>query len=270
MMVQSKRWLPALDDRPGPAPATSDARARAMVEGALDQVLGPALVSVGARPRRRFTRLAFAMAATLAVAGVAAAAFIVDHRKTPPPPPAAPTQVAPAESIPLGPSVLLPLSPSPSASAPTTPAIEAPVHQNASPSPPPPPRATRAPSGDSADLLARANELRAARRWKDAAQAYEKVLSVHPSSPEAYAAQVAAADLHLDQLHDPRGALRLYRGVHGGPLAEQVLWGIARSTRALGDANGEVTALKDYLARYPAGLSAAAARSRLTELGAPL
>lgn len=263
MMVQSKRWLPALDEKPGPAPAISDARARAMVEGALDQVLGPALVSVGARPRRRFTRLAFAMAATLAVAGVAAAAFVVNHRKMPPQPPP-PTQAAAPESVPLGPSVSLPLSPSPSASA--MPTIDAPVH----PAAPPPAHATRAPAGDSADLLARANELRAARRWKDAAQAYEKVLAVHPSSPEAYAAEVAAADLHLDQLHDPRGALRLYRSVHGGPLAEQVLWGIARSTRALGDANGEVTALKDYLARYPSGLSAAAARSRLTELGVPL
>jgi hypothetical protein len=261
-MVQNKRWLPALDDRPGPAPAISDARARAMIEGALDQVLGSPRVGVGTRPRRRFARLALAMAGALAVTAAAAAAFVLEHQKAPSPPAPAPKQATPTESVPLDPSASLPLSPAISPAAPT---IEGPAR----PAPSPPPHATRGPSGDSADLLARANELRAARRWKDAAQAYERVLAVHPSSPEVYAAEVAAADLHLDQLHDPRGALRLYRGVHGGPLAEQVLWGIARSTRALGDESAEASALKEYLARYPAGLSAAAARSRLTELGAP-
>jgi hypothetical protein len=97
------------------------------------------------------------------------------------------------------------------------------------------------------------------------------VLAIHPGSPEAYAAAVAAADLHLEQMHDPRGGLRLYRTAlqrnAQGSLAEQVLWGIARCQRALGDDDGERRALQDYLARYPNGLFAAPARERLVELG---
>jgi hypothetical protein len=258
-MAQSKRWLPALDDQPGPAPSISEARASALVDGALDRAFAPAVRPV----RRRFsTRLAFAMAATLVVAGAAAAVFT---RKPHAP---APVPSAPAPPAALGPAALEALAPHAAPSSPA-PSLAAPAPSVSSTAPP---HATRAPSADSADLLARANELRAARRWKDAAQAYERVLSVHASSPapspEAYAAQVAAADLHLDQLRDPRGALRLYRGARGGPLAEQVLWGIARSTRALGDAPAEQVALRDYVAGYPAGLFASDARKRLAELGA--
>jgi tetratricopeptide (TPR) repeat protein len=120
------------------------------------------------------------------------------------------------------------------------------------------------------DLLRQANELRAARRWKEAARAYERVIAVHPGSSEAYAAAVAAADLHLEQLGDPRGASRLYRAALArnaqGPLGEQALWGSARCAQALGDRDGERRALQDYLTRYPAGLFEPAARSRLSEL----
>jgi hypothetical protein len=78
---------------------------------------------------------------------------------------------------------------------------------------------------------------------------------------------VAAADLHLDPLHDPAGALRLYQRARSGSgaLREQVLWGIARSRRALGDRE-ERSALRDYLAAFPSGLFAAQASARLAEL----
>jgi tetratricopeptide (TPR) repeat protein len=120
------------------------------------------------------------------------------------------------------------------------------------------------------DLLRQANELRAARRWKEAARAYERVIALHPGTPEAYAAGVAAADLHLEQLGDPRGACRLYRSALArsaqGPLGEQALWGSARCAAALGDRDSERKALQDYLGRYPSGLFEAAARTRLAEL----
>ena len=76
-MPQSKPWLPALDDKPGPAQAISDARASAMVDAALASAF-----SLPARPRvRRLARpLAFAMAATLAAAAAAAATLAWNHR----------------------------------------------------------------------------------------------------------------------------------------------------------------------------------------------
>ncbi len=200
-MPSNERWLPALDDRPGPAAPIAEARANAMVDAAIGAALAP-VPSPVPRPRLvRFAKpLAYGMAAALVTAAAIAGAVAWSHRVSrtvvaPAAPSPAPTESA-LSSTPLpGPSAL----PLPQTSeAPPAPAVSSPVH-------------ARAPSSEVADLLARANDLRAARRWKDASLAYEHVASAHPGSPEAYAAEVAAADLRLEQLRDPAGALRLYR-----------------------------------------------------------
>jgi hypothetical protein len=262
-MAQSERWLPPLDDGPGPAAPIPDARASAMVEAAIERAFpapAPRRLSLSRAPM-------FAMAATLAIAA-AAAAYAWRHR--------APATNAPPAAPESSPAVVVaPPAPATSASAPAD-SAESTAPYTAAPSvsaAPGPARPARAPSAEATDLLARANELRAARRWAEAAQTYERVLVLHASSSDATVATVAAADLHLDHLHDPKGALRLYRSARGaqggGALAEQVSWGIARSTRALGDARAEQAALTEYLERYPSGLFAADARQRLADLAGP-
>jgi hypothetical protein len=256
-MPQSKPWLPSLDDRPGPAPSISDARAKAMVDAALDGAFAPR-----ARGRvRRLTRMTFALAATL-VAFAAAAGTLSWRRSRLPPRPAAPAPTSVA--LPAGPAP----TPGPVEDAPVPTPTETPAPRVIASAPS---HGTGAPPGELSDLLAHANDLRAARRWRDAMLMYERVASTRPSSAEAYAARVAAADLRLEQLGDPAGALRLYRAARtakggDGRLDEQVRWGIARSTRALGDARAEGNALEDYLSRYPDGLFAPDARQRLSVL----
>jgi hypothetical protein len=261
-MPPTKLELPILDDRPGPAPPIAEDEARRIVSEAVE--------SVFAQPRwlrsRTYAKWPLVMAATLVVTAAAAASvFTATHRRTPVSMPEAPVSTQPAASA--APAVAAPTVAT-ELRAPET----APPADRAATAPPVPENggALHAPRPPADDLLREANELRAARRWRDAARAYERVLAIHPGSPEAYAATVAAADLHLEQMGDPRGALRLYRiaqqkGAQGS-LAEQVLWGIARCDAALADRDGERRALSDYLARYPAGLFAPDAQRRLTDL----
>jgi hypothetical protein len=261
-MPPTKFELPVLDDRPGPAPPIAEEEARRIVSEAVDRVF--------AQPRwlrsRTVAKWPLVMAATLVVGAAAAASvFTVAHRRAPVSVPESPVSQPPSAgatpAVAAAP-VTTDLPARDTAAPADRTAAAAPVSENGG--------ALHAPRPPADDLLREANELRAARRWRDAARAYEKVLAIHPGSPEAYAATVAAADLHLEQMGDPRGALRLYRAAQQksaqGSLAEQVLWGIARCDGALADRDGERRALSDYLARYPAGLFSPDAQRRLAEL----
>src|SRR5262249_41764010 len=143
------------------------------------------------------------LAATLVV-GVAGAATLTTWLR-PRPVPVTPEAPPPAESP----------APSPRAGTAPPPAATHEEPPAAASSAPPPPRAgapqARPQPQPVEDLLLQANDLRASRRWREAARTYERVLAVNPASPEAYAAAVAAAELRLEQLNDPAAALRLYR-----------------------------------------------------------
>jgi tetratricopeptide (TPR) repeat protein len=253
-MPQIKVELPMLDERPGPAARIPEARARRIVNDAVDRGLS----RPGWFRARTYAKWPIGLAATLIVAAAAAGVITtLARRQSAPAPTNAPVAHEPA------------VTPRPIPVAPST-APEAPPPDTAAIAPGPARRESAQTQPQPADLLRQANDLRADRRWRDAARAYERVLAIHPRSPEAYAASVAAGDLRLEQLNDPRGALRLYRTAlqkNGqGALAEQVLWGIAHCQRAIGDADAEQRALQDYLARFPNGLFAAPAQKRLADL----
>jgi hypothetical protein len=137
--------------------------------------------------------------------------------------------------------------------------------------PPRRPRRAVSRARKAADLLARANRLRAGRRWREAERSYREVMRAHPGSAQAYSATVAAAALRLEQLVDPRGALRLYEQARRqrprGHLAQEVLFGVAECHRALGADAAEARALRAFLAAHPRGPMAARARARLDALG---
>jgi hypothetical protein len=117
-------------------------------------------------------------------------------------------------------------------------------------------------------LLARANELRAQKKWREAEAAYRRVLELAPGSPEAQTARIAAADLRLHQMHDPAGAEGLFGKAQqqGGALGEEAAWGLTETRRARGDKPGEARALEQFLAAYPQSALAPRARARLAEL----
>ncbi|HEX2676611.1 MAG TPA: hypothetical protein VHM19_08220 [Polyangiales bacterium] len=139
-----------------------------------------------------------------------------------------------------------------------------PAQHRAAPSPAPT-------QGDSAaELLARANALRAQQAWRGAEQLYLRVLSSRADTQERYAAAVAAASLAVSHTGAPRRGLTLYRRAleiaPSGDLAEEARWGLAEAYRALGDHRAEAAALRDFMQRYPRSVSSARARDRLTAL----
>ncbi len=128
------------------------------------------------------------------------------------------------------------------------------------------PRQSRVPP----DLLALANQLRAERKWAQAEAVYQSLMKGFPEADETYVAQVAVAALRAEHLGDPRGALALYQTALGGrpkgALADEARLGIAHSFRLLGDREGEMRALEDFLAASSGSLHRARAETRLADL----
>ncbi len=262
--MPKKLDLPLLDDGLGPAPPMADEHARRMVAEAVER----AFAQHGLLRGRWYGKWALVLAATLVVGAAAASSALTALRRRSPP--VAPEAAVSHPTANLAPEIATGSPPRAEPPEDTTASSDEAAAAAGLPENTPAVRSSSHPRPD--DLLRIANGLRAARRWKAADRAYERVLAVHPGSPEAYAATVAAADLRLEQLGDARGALRLYRSAQQknpqGSLAEQVLWGMARCDASLGDREGERRWLQEYVSRYPAGLFLPEARSRLAELSA--
>lgn len=121
-----------------------------------------------------------------------------------------------------------------------------------------------------ADLLREANRLRAQGRWPEAGATYRRVVDLSPESAEAYPAEVALANLELQQ---GRFAAALAHYEHvlasrpAGILSEEARWGTARALRAAGRVSEERAALEEFRARHPESPLVPAATQRLAEIG---
>ncbi len=243
-----------LDEHAGPAVPISDERAAALIAAALDEASrsekrGPTL-----RPRRRVWIVALA-AALLLVIGSALAALRVLRSV---PPPSQPITALP-EPTPTIASTGIPTA-EVTASAEPEPAVTASAIKQGFPSQPVLP----------VDLLRAANEQRTQHKWQEAEATYERVAMTAPHSVEAYTATVAAASIRLEHLHDARGALRSYQAAlserPNGALSEEARWGIAQARRALGDRQGEIDALRAFVASHPDAIRRPNAEERLKTL----
>lgn len=293
-MTESLRQLGLhhLDDLPGPARPISDQRARELVRGALSRVIagegetrtrprpGPRLPP----PGRRLARVALVagtlLAGSAAVAGLAYRALGLGWKAAAPPPatsPPAAAERAPGAGPPAPAEQQAVDAPAPTLAA-TPPAADddraahLPAHRKALL-----PRShallqpgVRTPAGASADdLLSRANQLRAQRRWQEAAAAYQAVIAGSSETHAAYVAMLARAELLLDHLARPAEALGLFQRALAEPagvLTEEARYGLAACYRALGDVENERRALNVFLAAHPHSLMRVSAAARLGEL----
>ncbi len=242
-----------LSASPGAAHRITTEQARQMVEGAIERAERAAPVV----PRTRWLRAVALAALILLVAGAAAAAVLTVTRPFAEPEPAPTPDVTPDVA---------------------PPAPEPPRHRHTETEVAPVPEETvqiaepvDSPRSASAeDLVARANALRGEHRWADAERTYRRVMHEHAGSEPAYVATLAAADLRLRQLHDPREALRLYRAAlsarPNGTLDAEARLGVANAFEALGDDANEATALDAFLTAYPTHPLAARARERRAAL----
>lgn len=269
-MTRSQPPLPPLDGAPGPAAAASRAQLRALRDRVLEGARRP---QRGLRSWLRPLPIAAALGLSMLLGGTSLAAVrawpALRAYFAPAPAPTASqaTGVArmPPPTRPAGVA-----APEPATAA----IVEAePPARMAPPAAPPSRRDSKAKAA--VDRLARANELRAQRRWSAAEALYLEVLASGAGVQPSSAAALAAAELRLYQLGRPRAALPLFRRVlalePSSALAEQARHGIALCHRAQGDRRLEREALESFVKAHPTSPMRERAEGRLGELrSAPL
>ena len=120
-----------------------------------------------------------------------------------------------------------------------------------------------------AEMLARAQSLLGARQYRAAALAYRRLGASYPASSEAHAALVSLGNLELEQLGEPRSAIRSFEAYlkhGGGTLAEEAEYGRIRAFRDLGKKAEETAATKTFLSARPASIHATSLEDRLRVL----
>jgi TolA-binding protein len=136
---------------------------------------------------------------------------------------------------------------------------------------PPRPRHASLPShgtnADAASLLLKANVARREGRAKEASSLYQFLVSHHPNSREALAAQVFHGRLLLDRLGQPSAALARFSAYltsrNDGTLIEDALVGQALALERLGRGDSARASWQRVLTEYPTSVSAVRARAAL-------
>ena len=241
-----------LDDQAGPAQPITSTELDAAVENALRQA------AVTTSPTSQAPTIPTHVWAPLALLSAAAISWLLwPSAPAITPPVAAPT---PIEIV----------APTAALEAPSTPEVVEEIAPIAPVIAPATVTARRVESTSPDDLLARANTLRIAHRWREASETYDEVMARAPSSRSAYVARLSAASIALDQLHAPRRALALYHAAAEADLDldPQAEHGLSRALRALDDTDGERAVLTRLLAAHPTSPLSGPARQRLAELNA--
>jgi hypothetical protein len=121
------------------------------------------------------------------------------------------------------------------------------------------------------DLLQKANQLRAAGRFRDAAHTYSLVYDRFPKSQAAYVARVAAGALELEHLSNPLKARKLFelalQDRPKGALDLEARQGLSVALRDLEDRSSEREVLRALVKDHPGSPAARRAQVRLMELG---
>ena len=246
--------LPPLDDHPGPAAPLAVAAQQALIQSALAATRTPLQV---------WTRRGFLLGGTVAVIAGGVAYQRYRQRPTEPaitPPPAPVADPPPLAAPPVTTDPPAAATPPPAAAdlTPTPAEKAAPARKR--------PSAPR----EVADLLHQANERRRQQRFPEALRLYQQILDTHPRSDEAYVAQVAAASLLVDRLHDPQAALRLFRRAlrerPTGSLSEEARLGLCDVQRALHAVPAERLALQEFLAQHGDSPARPRVQARLNQL----
>lgn len=251
--------FPGLDAGLGPARQLSPVD----TEWIVGQIVGRALRSTS-KPRPRLWSLRSLSLAALAIVTSAAAATVV-HQVRKSVATTAPAVAGPQRQPQTKPPRRAP-PPATSEAIPEpteVPEIVGPTRELAPSSLPN--SAARTPSAS--DQLSAANVLRRSAKWAAAEAAYSAVAARYSGTQDGYVAQLAAAELRLGHLGDPRGALRLYQALpRDNPLGVEALFGVSRAHRALLDRTAEMAALRLLIEAYPTSLQADGARARLKQL----
>lgn len=255
----------ALDNHSGPATRIPQERLESMVATALveyDKLHVPQAnadaTTTAALSTKPATWLVAAGGALAIVGGVLTARYFLE---APEPKPMPVAQVAPAAPPPVAAVV----APEPEAVEPSS-AVAEDDHDNADKG-----RRALTTRGAPEDLLQKANQLRAAGRFRDAAQTYSLVYDRFPKSQAAYVARVAAGSLELEHLSNPLKARKLFESAlqdrPKGALDLEARQGLSVALRDLEDRSSEREVLRALVKGHPGSPAARRAQVRLMELG---
>lgn len=264
-----------LDNHAGPAGRIPNERLESMVATALveydklhlPQANQAETASTSAAAAKPTAWLIAAGGALAIIGGVLTARYVLDT----PEPKAMPTPVPVVAPAPVQP----PMAAAVEAASSNTGADEADAPSVADDTPASPSAADkgRRALGRSApeDLLQKANQLRAAGRFREAAQTYSLVYDRFPKSQAAYVARVAAASLELEHLSNPLKARKLFelalQDRPKGALDLEARQGLSVALRDLEDRSGEREVLRALIQGHPGSPAARRAQVRLMELG---
>ena len=245
----------ALDGHAGPATRIGRDRAAAMVEAAMLAYDGAAAPPPTRSARGRVWGLA-AGSLLAVVAGVAAARYYyVGQRAANDPAPVPARRVV---ATPHSPEPMPEVVDEPSAEPLALPAAEKRLQP------------TNLERSAPEDLLQRANRLRAAGQFRQAAQTYQQVYEHYPRSTLAYVARVAAASIELEHLSNPTRARRLFEQALSaqphGALDLEARQGLGTALRDLEDRRAEVRVLESLVNAHPDSPAARRAQVRLHEI----
>ncbi|MCP4675450.1 MAG: PEGA domain-containing protein [Deltaproteobacteria bacterium] len=122
----------------------------------------------------------------------------------------------------------------------------------------------------SAELLAKAQAMRAGRNWSGAVEAYEDLIRQYPAGAESGPSLVSLGKIQLDHQRKPAAALNAFnaylRRTRRGTLAQEAAFGRATALRALGKRDQEKTALEMFLREFPSAIQNKRVKERLAEL----
>lgn len=131
-------------------------------------------------------------------------------------------------------------------------------------------RAPKARRTTAASLLEDATAKRRAKKWRDAAAAYEELLRTHPRSPQASVARISLADIELDHMRRPAVAIKHYdaylRISSSGVVAQEAEYGRIRALRALGRTQREKNEIANFIAKHPGAMQTGMLKARLEVL----
>jgi len=120
------------------------------------------------------------------------------------------------------------------------------------------------------DLLAKAQTMRATRKWAEAVEAYHELIWRFPDSAEARSTLVSLGTIQLEQMEAPLRALEYFdeylSKVGSGSLAQEAAFGRIMSLRKLGETGRELESIQNFIRDFPSAIQIPRLKERLKEL----
>jgi len=120
------------------------------------------------------------------------------------------------------------------------------------------------------DLLAKAQTMRATRKWAEAVEAYHELIWRFPGSAEARSSLVSLGTIQLEQMKAPSRALGYFdeylSEAGSGSLAQEAAFGRIMALKKLGKTRRERESIHNFIRNFPSAIQIPRLKERLKEI----